>query len=85
MDKILSARVDESIIQQINVLAHSLNTSKKAIIEAAITQYSKQKGLEEKMDVFENTCGAWKRSETFQESIIVARSAFNKSMERHHQ
>ncbi len=85
MDKILSARVDESIIQQINVLARNLNTSKKAIIEAAIRQYSKQKDLEKKIDIFENTCGAWKRSETPQESIAMARLAFNQSMERHHQ
>ena len=69
MDKVLSARVDESIIQQIGLLARELNTSKKAIIEAAIKLYSEQTGLEEKIDVFENTCGAWKRSESPQENI----------------
>ena len=85
MDKILSARVDESVIQQVGILARELNTSKKTIIETAIRLYSKQTGLEKKIDVFENTCGAWKRSETPQESISIARSAFNKSMGRHHQ
>ncbi|MBF0286847.1 MAG: hypothetical protein HQM14_03445 [SAR324 cluster bacterium] len=85
MDKILSARVDESIIQQVGILARELNTSKKAVIEAAISMYSEQTGLKRKIDILENTCGAWKRSETPQESISKARSAFNKSMERHHQ
>ena len=85
MDKILSARVDESVIQQVGILARELNTSKKTIIETAIRLYSKQTGLEKKIDVFENTCGVWKRSETPQESISIARSAFNKSMGRHHQ
>ncbi|MDA3918708.1 MAG: hypothetical protein PF690_17295 [Deltaproteobacteria bacterium] len=83
MDKILSARVDESVIQQVGILAHELNTSKKAIIEAAIRLYSEQTGLKEKIDAFETTCGAWKRSETPEESISTARSAFNKSMKRH--
>jgi hypothetical protein len=84
MDKILSARVDESVIQQIGMLARELNMSKKAVIEAAVKLYSEQIGLERKIDVFENTCGAWKRSEIPQESIAKVRSVFNKSMERHH-
>ena len=84
MDKILSARVDEAVIQQVGLLARELKTSKKAVIEAAVRLYSEQIGLEKKIDVFENTCGAWKRSETPQESISKARSAFNESMERHH-
>ena len=85
MDKILSARVDESIIQQIGILARELNTSKKAVIEAAIKLYSEQTGVDKKINVFEQTCGAWDRSETPHESILIARSAFNKSMKRHHQ
>ena len=84
MDKILSARVDESVIQEVGILARELNTSKKAIIEASIRLYSKQTGLGKKIDVFESTCGAWKRSQTPQESISTARLAFNKSMKRHH-
>ena len=85
MDKVLSARVDESVILQIGLLARELNTSKKAVIESAIRLYCEQAGLEKKVDVFERSCGAWDRSETAQESISTARSAFNRSMSRHHQ
>jgi len=84
MDKVLSARVDEAIIQQIGMLANELKTTKKAIIEAAIRQYSEQTGLEKKIDIFDKTCGSWKRSETVGESIANARSAFNSAMQRHH-
>jgi len=49
MDKILSARIDESVMEQLGLLARELNTSKKAVIEAAIRLYSKQSGLEKKM------------------------------------
>jgi len=85
MDKVLSARIDESVIQQVGLLSRKLHTSKKAIIEAAIRQYSEQSGLKKEMDVFENTCGAWNRSEIPQEDILLSRSAFNQAMERHHQ
>ena len=84
MDKILSARVDEAIIKQVGMLAIELKTTKKAIIEAAIKHYSEQQGIEKKINIFEKTCGAWKRDESTQKSISKARSAFNKSMKRHH-
>lgn len=77
--------MDEAVIQQVGMLARELKTTKKAIIEAAIKNYSEQKGVESKINIFNKTCGAWKRDETPQESISKARSAFNKSMERHHQ
>jgi len=85
MDKVLSARIDESVIQELGLLSRKLHTSKKAIIEAAIRLYSEQSGLGGQIDVFKNSCGAWKRSETAQESVSESRAAFNQSMERHHQ
>ncbi len=84
MDKILSARVDESVVQQIALLAAELNMTKKAVIESAIKHYSEQKGMEKKINIFAKTCGAWQREETAQQSISAARLAFNKSMKRHH-
>ena len=83
MDKILSARIDEAVIRQIGLLARELKTTKKAIIESAVRLYSEQSGLKKKLDVFEQTCGSWNRSESTEETINQARSAFRKSMERH--
>ena len=40
MDKILSARVDESVAHSIGALARRLNTSKKKIIERAVEMYA---------------------------------------------
>jgi len=84
MDKVLSARVDEAVIRQIGLLARELKTTKKAIIESAVRLYSEQSGLKKKIDVFETTCGSWNRSESAEETVNNARSAFRKSMERHH-
>ncbi len=84
MDKILSARVDESVVEQITLLAAELNMTKKAIIESAIKHYSEQKRMDKKINVFKKTCGIWKREKTAEESISEARLAFNKSMKRHY-
>ncbi len=83
MDKILSARVDETIIRRIGVLAQELDTTKKAVIEAAILSYADKIEAEKKIDVLEKTPGAWKRKESAEEDIEHARRTFRKSMERH--
>ena len=85
MDKILSTRIDESVIKSISLLAQELHTTKKAIIEAAILSYVKEMQLSgNNIDVFEHTLGAWKRDETTEELIDKTRGEFRKSMKRHH-
>lgn len=74
MDKILSARVNESIIKRIMVLSRELRTTKKSIIEA-------EKGI----NALEQTLGAWQRKRSPEENTEQIRHAFRKSMERHHQ
>ena len=85
MDKILSARIDEAVIRQIGLLARELKTTKKAIIESAVRLYSEQSGMKKRIDVFEQTCDCWKRSESPEETVNQARSSFRKSMGRHQQ
>jgi len=83
MDKILSARVHESVIQRIGSLARRLQTSKKRIIEDAVQFYADKVDREEKFDVFEQTCGAWRRNEPAGQVVEEARETFRKSMQRH--
>lgn len=82
MDKIFSARIDESIIHKITVLAHALKVSKKKIIEGAIEAYAQKLGKASQASVFEQTFGAWKRDETPQETVERGRKAFRDSMMR---
>ncbi|MEA2040697.1 MAG: ribbon-helix-helix protein, CopG family [Thermodesulfobacteriota bacterium] len=42
MDKVLSARVDESVLSRISVLARELHTTKKQVIEGAINLYAEK-------------------------------------------
>ena len=83
MDKILSTRVDESVADRIGSLARRLRTSKKKVIETAIEIYATQVDEEQNFDVFEHTCGAWRREESAREAIVKARKAFQQSIQRH--
>ena len=83
MDKILSARVDESVLSRLGNLAKQLKQSKKSILEHAILLYASQIDKEKKQDVFDYAFGAWDRSETTSTSVKKARGVFNNSMMRH--
>ena len=83
MDKIFSARVQESVIQRIGALARRLHTSKKRIIENAVQSYADQIDRKDQFDVLEQTCGAWRRKESAATIVEEARKTFRKSMERH--
>ena len=83
MDKIFSARVDEAVIKQIGNLARQLNTTKKQIIEGAVTMYARRIENEIKQDVFDQTFGAWQREESATETVKKSRKAFQDSMLRY--
>ena len=85
MDKILSARVDESVVSRIGSLARRLRTSKKKIIESAIETYAAHVDKEQDFDVFEHTCGAWHRKGTARDTAAKVRRTFRDSMQRHQQ
>ena len=84
MDKVFSARVDESIVSRIGVLARELNTTKKSIIEEAIHLLSEKVEKEHNVDILDLTCGAWARKESPQSTVRRARKPFSSSMTRHH-
>jgi hypothetical protein len=83
MDKILSARIEESVVSRINSLARRLHTSKKKVIENAIEVYASKIDKEQGIDVFRETCGAWPREESPAQTVDMARKAFRNSIERH--
>jgi predicted DNA-binding protein len=84
MDKVFSARVDESIVNRIGVLARELHTTKKTIIERAIDLFSEKVEKEQNVDILDLTYGAWNRTESVQSTVREARRTFRDSMTRHH-
>lgn len=83
MDKILSARVDESVIKRIGTLSRKLRTTKKSVIEAAVNAYAEQTSHGKGTDPLEATLGAWKRAEPPVETLQRAKTVFRTAMERH--
>ena len=82
MDKIFSTRIDESVAYRIEELAKRLKIPKKRVIEEAVLAFAERNEPENGSDVFEETCGAWKRRESPAKTIEKARKAFRESMER---
>jgi len=83
MDKILSARVDESVLQRIGLLAQKLRTSKKNVIETAIKFYAQKLDADHDINVLEHTCGAWNRKVSAQQLVKEVKSKFHVSMRKH--
>jgi hypothetical protein len=82
MDKVLSTRVDESIVERIAGLARQLSVSKKNVIEQAVASFADKVESEGQGDVLDQTFGAWHRQEPARETVRRARAAFRQSMER---
>ena len=83
MDKVMSARLDESVITLIDRLSRQLRVSKKELIEPAIRRFAEGLSEEEKVDIFRATCGAWQRRESAATLHKRARQTFERGMRRH--
>jgi hypothetical protein len=83
MDKIMSARVNEDVINKIGGIARHLKISRKAVIENAIKNYAQQIDNDKELDIFTRTCGSWKRNEPVNETIQKIRGIMRQSQERY--
>lgn len=83
MDRVVSTRLSEAAVNELDRLARRLKLSKKQLLEQAIWLRVKQVEDDELTDVWTETLGAWRREETVTETIAEARQSFNRSFERH--
>jgi predicted transcriptional regulator len=80
MDKIISARVDESVARRIGDLALRLRTSRKRVIERAIDMLACSVEDPAQDDAYTRTFGAWKRAGSAESTVAEARRTFRKSL-----
>ena len=81
MDRVLSVRVDESVIHRLDQLMRRLGGTKKALIERAIARYAED--VESKtgeLDIFTQTFGAWERTESVIETTQRSRGIVSDSL-----
>lgn len=83
MEKIFSARLDEAVVLKIGLLARKLGTSKKAVIERAVTELAANLDDQEELDPLQLSCGAWQRDEAPEVTVEQARRAFREGMQRY--
>ena len=79
MDRVLSVRVDESVIHRLDQLMRRLGGTKKALIEKAIARYEVESETGE-LDVFTQTFGAWERTESVIETTQRSRGILSDSL-----
>jgi len=82
MDKILSARLDEAAVQQLDALSHSLRITKKQLLEEMIFRKAREVAESSGEDVFSATSGTWKRREGVEKTIAEIRGKFEAGMRR---
>lgn len=83
MDKIMSTRIDEAVIQHIGMLARKLGTSKKAVLENAIRYYVEKIEAEQNFDALTATFGSWQRDESATQTVQTIKGTMRKSQERY--
>lgn len=74
MDKVLSARLDEKVIEELDFAVKKLHMTKKQFLEEAIRLRAKETRIEETLRVIDESFGAWKREdETIDETLANIR------------
>ena len=84
MDKVFSARLDEAAIDVMNRITRRLGISKKRFIEEAIRLRAQSAENVAGADVWAETAGVWKRSETVERTVRHSRSRFRNAWLRRH-
>lgn len=83
MDKVFSARLDETAIEEMSRSAKRLGMTKKEFLESAIRLRVRDVEKSTGTDVWEETCGAWARDESVDSTRQRSRAAFEASLRRH--
>ena len=84
MDRVLSARVDDSAIVELSRATRKLGITKKEFLEQAIHFQAERLRKLGEADIWEETLGAWKRKESPAALRKRARVQFNRSFSRRH-
>lgn len=82
MDHVISARLDQAVVDQIARLALTLGTTRKAVIEQAVRDYAAKVAPTDAPDAFEATSGAWARDESPEATIEAVKQRSREAFAR---
>ena len=83
MDKIFSARLDESVLAEMDHVVHHHHMTKKKFLEEAIHAKAQELEKETEKNIWEETRGAWKRKESPAETVRKAKESFRRAYQKH--
>jgi hypothetical protein len=83
MQKIFSTRLEEATLHELERATRKLGISKRQFLEEAIRLRAQEIHRSAAEDVWAETLGTWKRSETPAATIRRARRAFRRTFARH--
>jgi hypothetical protein len=83
MDRVFSARLDEAMVDELNRMTKRLGISKKQFLEEAIRLRLSRPSRGGARDLWAETCGAWRRSESPATTVRRTRRAFETSARRY--
>jgi hypothetical protein len=83
MDKIISARLDESAVVEMERMTRRLGMTKKRFLEEAIHGHAQRLAASPATDIWSETSGSWKRREAAATTVKKAREAFSAAYKRH--
>jgi hypothetical protein len=83
MDKVLSARLDATVVDELDRMSRRLGVSKKTLLEEAIRMRARRTAASSG-DVWTDTCGLWRRREEPAATVRRVRRAFEQAMHRTH-
>ena len=88
MDKVFSARLDVEVVDELERACRLLRVTKKDFLEEAIQGRVRQVAPEAApggpSNIWERTCGAWKRKEAPLTTIARIRKTMEDDFHRHH-
>ena len=83
MDRIMSARLDEAALFEMDRVTRTLKMSKKRFLEEAIYHHAQTLTQSSRGDDWTVGFGAWKRNEAAALTVKRVRAAFDQSLERY--
>ncbi len=88
MDKVFSARLDVGVVDELERACRLLRVTKKSFLEEAIQRRVRQVAPEAipggHDNIWERTCGAWKRKETAEATVARIRKIVENDFYRRH-
>jgi hypothetical protein len=82
MDKVLSTRLPEEVIDELEEAARRLGITKKQFIEEAIRLRARAASRERTHEIIARAAGAWKRKEPPERTIEEIGTSFRRSWRR---